>query len=176
MAVLRVQAREYTTWLTNKISVSPHTMHKSRVTETLRLDPEIPNLFAVITLVSCFLNWLLEGVTPGIREEREDLKVTSPSPFTLAPEERAVSESWWRMLLPSSLSAGQTAAVGWSHCHALCNLFRKSRPEKHACRGRAEAKAAPGNCFKDRAAPCGPHPLEPVGRTSPSQSTHERKP
>lgn len=66
--------------------------------------------------------------------------------------------------------------MGRSLCHTLYNPLRRSRPEKNVCQGRAEAKAAPGKCFMDWAAPCGLHSLEPSGRTSPSQSIHARKP
>lgn len=65
-----------------------------------------------------------------------------------APEERTMHKSSQRMLLPSSRTAAQTAAVGSSLCRALYNTLRRSRPEKHAYQGRAEAKAAPGKCFK----------------------------
>ena len=65
----------------------------------------------------------------------------------------------------------------WEGVSAMhCITLRRSRPEKHVCQGRAEVKATPGKCFKDGAAPCGLHPLELGGRTSPSQSIHARKP
>lgn len=85
-------------------------------------------------------------------------------------------ESWWRMLLPASLSAGQAGAVGRSLCHALYNPLRSSRSGNHVWQGGAEAKATPGKYFKDGVAPCDLHPLTLGGRTSPLQSIHTRKP
>lgn len=96
-------------------------------------------------------------VTPGIREEREDLISCHPSLLPW-PQKKWMRESWCGMLLPASPSAGQAGAVGRSLCHAVYKPLRRSRPDNHVCQGRAEVKATPGKCFKRT----GLHPVAPI--------------
>lgn len=76
-------------------------------------------------------------VTPGIREENEDLISCHSSLFPWA-QKKWMCESWCGMLLAASPSAGQTGVWGKNPCHTVYYPVRRSRPEIHVCQGGAE--------------------------------------
>lgn len=91
-------------------------------------------------------------VTPGIREENEDLISCHPSLFPWA-QKKWMCESWCGMLLAASPSAGQTGVWGKNPCHTVseeADLKFMSAREEQKC------KPHLGSALKAE----GPHPLE----------------